>query len=242
MNMKVLNALQWIVLSAAVVGALLVGLAGPANKAGVTDYVGALTAFKYGAYLGVGAAALALVVAILRLTQRKGVFWCVLALALGGGTFYFPYTMMQQAKAVPPIHDVSTDTRAPPQFVALVAARGKDSNSLEPDPEAAEAQAKAYPDIEPLVLEMPLEQGWARALAAARTMGWDIVTAEAAEGQIEATETTKWFGFKDDIVIRVHQIDPTHTRVDMRSVSRVGRSDLGVNANRIRKYLKAVQG
>ena len=238
--MKAAQWVQYTALSAAVLAILLVVGAGPAHKYGVAGFRVALTGMKYGAYLGLGAIVLAVVAAIWRLTQRKGVFWCVLALVLGAVSFYFPWTMMQQAKAVPPIHDISTDTRSPPQFVALLAARGKDSNPVEYSADVAEQQAKAYPDIEPLVLEVPLEEGWKRALSAATSMGWQIAAAEANEGQIEATDTTQWFGFKDDVVIRVHQIDPTHTRIDVRSVSRVGRSDLGTNAARIRKYLAAV--
>jgi uncharacterized protein (DUF1499 family) len=68
-------------------------------------------------------------------------------------------------------------------------------------------------------------------------MGWQIVDANASEGRIEATDTTFWFGFKDDIVIRVAATSGG-SRIDVRSVSRVGRSDVGTNAKRIRCYLK----
>lgn len=242
MNIRTLQWLQTLALVAAVVAIACVGLAGPANKYEVVGFRVALTALKWGAYLGIGAVALALITAVLRLIQRRGVFWCVLALVLGGVAAYFPVHMMQIAKSVPPIHDISTDTRSPPQFVKLLAARGPGSNPVEYGGEAiAGQQMKAYPDIEPLLLEEPIEKTWPRALNAAKAMGWQVLPADLADGQIEATDTTQWFGFKDDIVIRVHPFDPTHTRVDVRSVSRVGQSDLGANAARIRKYLVAVQ-
>jgi uncharacterized protein (DUF1499 family) len=87
---------------------------------------------------------------------------------------------------------------------------------------------------------VPPDVAFDKALAAAREMGWDIVDAKPAEGRIEATDTTFWFGFKDDVVIR---ISPTSegSRIDVRSVSRVGRSDIGTNAKRIRAYLEKLK-
>ena len=63
-----------------------------------------------------------------------------------------------------------------------------------------------------------------------------LVAAEAADGRIEATDTTFWFGFKDDVVVRVQPAD-NGSRIDVRSESRVGKSDVGTNARRIRAYL-----
>jgi uncharacterized protein (DUF1499 family) len=77
------------------------------------------------------------------------------------------------------------------------------------------------------------------AVAAARRMGWTVVATVPAEGRLEATASTPWFGFVDDVVVRVTPA-PQGTRVDVRSVSRVGRSDLGANAKRIRKYIGAL--
>lgn len=90
------------------------------------------------------------------------------------------------------------------------------------------------------MLSVPPDKAFERALAAARKIGWVIVEASAAEGRIEATDTTFWLGFKDDIVIRVARADHGG-RVDIRSVSRVGKSHLGKNAKRIRKYLKELK-
>ena len=104
------------------------------------------------------------------------------------------------------------------------------------DPEIAAQQRQAYPDVVPLVLESPADVAFGRALEAARGMGWEIVAADSSAGRIEATATTAWFGFKDDVVVRVTPEDG-RSRVDVRSVSRVGMSDVGTNAARIRAYL-----
>jgi uncharacterized protein (DUF1499 family) len=81
---------------------------------------------------------------------------------------------------------------------------------------------------------------FARAVEAARALGWEIVAAVPADGRLEATDRTRWFGFRDDVVVRVRP-DGAGTRVDIRSVSRVGRSDLGTNARRIRAFVEALR-
>jgi uncharacterized protein (DUF1499 family) len=98
----------------------------------------------------------------------------------------------------------------------------------------------AYPDIEPLILTMPPETAFNRALGIARDRGWDIVGTDPHDGRIEATATTFWFGFRDDVVVRVSPA-PGGSRVDVRSVSRVGRGDAGTNANRVRLFLKEMK-
>jgi uncharacterized protein (DUF1499 family) len=141
-----------------------------------------------------------------------------------------------------PIHDVSTDTANPPQFVAVMPLRAaaKAANSTDYDAKTAQLQKETYPDIGPLHLDLPPSQALDRALAAARSMGWEIVASDPAQGRIEATATTFWFGFKDDIVVRL-AAEGTGSRVDVRSLSRIGSSDVGANAQRIRAYLEKVK-
>jgi uncharacterized protein (DUF1499 family) len=107
-------------------------------------------------------------------------------------------------------------------------------------PEVAAQQKQGYPDIVPALLRVLPDRALARAEAAARALGWEIVAAVPAEGRLEATATTRWFGFKDDIVVRVTPA-PGGSQVDIRSVSRVGKSDLGANARRIRAFLAALR-
>lgn len=142
---------------------------------------------------------------------------------------------------MPRIHDITTDTDNPPQFVALFAARQKAPNGAAyAGAKVAQAQKAAYPDIKPTLLNVPPAQAFERALAVARNMAWDIVAAEQAQGRIEAIATTFWFRFKDDVVIRI-VADGNGSRLDIRSMSRVGHSDLGANAKRIRAFLKQLQ-
>ncbi|MHB9097070.1 MAG: DUF1499 domain-containing protein [Syntrophales bacterium] len=104
----------------------------------------------------------------------------------------------------------------------------------------AAKQRAAYPDIVPLELAVPSSRTFTPAVDAARSLGRHLADANEKEGWIEATDTTFWFGFKDDIVIRITPI-PRGSRIDVRSVSRVGRSDLGTNAKRVRGYIKKIQ-
>jgi len=137
-----------------------------------------------------------------------------------------------------PIHDVSTDTNDPPQFSAVLASRGTGPivNPTTWDQKTAEIQSKIYPDIQPLDLNVPPQQAFDRALATARGMGWTIDSSDPATGHIEATATTFWYGFKDDVAIRV-VAHGSGSRVDVRSESRIGQGDVGANAKRVRAFL-----
>jgi len=160
------------------------------------------------------------------------------ALLLGLGVALVPWSGMRQASTVPPIHDISTDTQRPPEFIAMLPVRADAPNSaVYEGAEIAQQQITAYPDLRTRRIAAAPAVVFERALQAARDMGWDIVAADAAAGRIEATDTTLWFGFKDDVVIRV-EADGAGSRVDVRSLSRVGGSDVGTNAKRIRAYLK----
>ena len=106
--------------------------------------------------------------------------------------------------------------------------------------EAANQQHKAYPDIAPLVLDMSPDRAFERSLTAAKNLGWRIISRNEEKGLIEATDTTFWFGFTDDIVIRISPEDKG-SRIDVRSLSRVGKSDVGANAKRVREFLKTMK-
>lgn len=137
---------------------------------------------------------------------------------------------------VPPIHDITTDVIDPPRFSeAVVEARGKRSNPLEIDADVIEQQIAAYPDLDTLVSETSIRETFQRSEQIARELGWDILNADLNRGRIEAVDTTTIMGFKDDVVIRVRS-NADGTMVDLRSVSRVGVSDLGANASRIREF------
>jgi len=168
---------------------------------------------------------------------QRSIAFSVAGIVIGLTVAGIPWSWMHTAQRVPHIHDITTDTENPPRFASVLPFRKNAQNSVEyGGPGVAAQQHTAYPDIVPLMLPRPPAQVFERALAAARHRGWLIVDANQAEGRIEATATTFWFGFKDDVVIRIVPV-PGGSRVDMRSVSRVGVSDVGTNAARIRSYL-----
>jgi hypothetical protein len=152
-----------------------------------------------------------------------------------------PLNWRLTAKSLPYIHDISTDTVNPPQFVAILPLRASSPNpATYGGPEVAAEQKRAYGDLRTEVLDLPMGQAYERALATARAMGWKIVAAEAGQGRIEATDSTFWFGFTDDIVIRLAPAGG-RTLLDIRSTSRVGKSDVGTNAKRIRAFIEKVR-
>ncbi len=223
---------------ATIAAALLVLLAGPAIRFGVLPWPAGLGMFVIGALLaGIGG-----IFCLVMQLRRLGGALAAVAAAAGLAGLLVPVAIVAGAGAKPAIHDISTDTIAPPQFVAVTGElRGAGSNPLAYEPRLAALQAKAYPDLKPLTVAAPPPATFDRALAAARASGWTIVAADAAAGRIEATDTVPWWGFKDDVVIRIVAAD-AGSRVDVRSVSRVGVGDLGVNARRIGDYLAKLGG
>jgi len=102
-------------------------------------------------------------------------------------------------------------------------------------PEIAKQQNKAYPDITTLVAQSSVDSTLNDTSDTVYQMGWRVVNVDQTTGKIEAIDKTFWFGFKDDIVVRIRP-DSTGSLVDVRSVSREGKSDIGTNARRIRQY------
>lgn len=229
--------------AAAVIAALLLLLAGPGVRLGLWTFGTGFSLMRWGAYLGLAVAVIALLQLLSSRTRGPQPWPLLGALALALLAAGVPWYWLHVAERAPPIHDISTDTQDPPLFVAVLPLRAGASNpAAYGGPEVAAAQKRGYPDIGPLELAgTPPASAFDRALAAARAAGWAIVAADSAAGRIEATATTGWFGFKDDVVIRVRP-DGSGSRLDVRSVSRVGGSDVGTNARRIRAYLRRVAG
>ena len=168
----------------------------------------------------------------------------VMGILLGGATLVSFSYWFSEAQKYPPIHDITTDTENPPAFDAVAPLRADAPNQTEyGGEEVAKIQKEHYPDIETLQLNVAYSRAFDRALEAARSSPWEIVDYDENTGKIEATHTLPWYGFKDDVVIRVDTAaaDSTASIVDVRSVSRVGRGDVGVNAHRIRGYLQRLK-
>ena len=225
-----------VVLAALAAGLLLAG-SGLGYRLGWWDYRKGFEMLGWALYAGLGAAAVAVVALAIPKVRTRWATALALALVVGLGVAYVPWHWRTQAQSVPRIHDISTDTQDPPKFVAVLPLRKGAPNTADyGGKEVAEEQRKGYPDIQPLKLDAPPQVAFARALDTAERMGWTLVASNPVDGRIEATDTTFWFGFKDDIVIRVTPAE-AGSRIDVRSVSRMGRSDIGTNAKRIRRYL-----
>jgi uncharacterized protein (DUF1499 family) len=224
---------------------------------------GAMT-FVWGGRVLLGAAAVAavgLLLALLVPPRMSGWKSAVLALLIplvGVGYGYYVRTSMS---GVPPIHDVSTDLDDPPAFseavvnerTAVRCGNGLDLLTARvgefPDPACAlgppgppvvELHRAAYGDLRPIELAVAPEAALDAALNAARAQGWRVNTEDRAAGRIEATTRSFWYGFTDDIAIRVRP-HANGSVVDVRSASRVGIGDMGANAKRIRAFRDALQ-
>lgn len=201
------------------------------------------TLLGWAAYGGVAVALLSLI-ALYRVrpgAPRRGMPLALGGLVIGLLLVLIPWQWRTRAQGVPPIHDITTDVQNPPAFVAVAPLRADAPNPIEyGGPEVAAQQREGYPDIRPLVLDLQKPEAFERALDAVREMDWEIVEANAADGRIEATDQTFWFGFKDDVVVRLSPAEG-RTILDVRSLSRVGGGDAGTNARRIREYLEIVR-
>lgn len=214
-------------------------LSGPGTRGGWWEWPFGLSLLKYAVYVGAAAAIVSLVlIVLLAVPKWRTRPWVpVLALCMALVAAAPPLILLGQAKAVPPIHDITTDVADPPAFVALLEVRNQSPNGAAyGGPAIAAQQQKAYPDVKPLVIAVPPREAMQKALDAARALGWEVRASDAASGRIEATDTTAWFGFKDDVVVRIRP-EGAGSRIDVRSVSRVGASDIGANAKRIREFL-----
>lgn len=155
-----------------------------------------------------------------------------------------------QARKAPPIHDVATDWSEPMMFSdKAMQSRGADANPVTPDGmigsgpmagrKVAEINARTCPGAKPVMLAKAPADAYAAAKTALTGDGLRIVTDDPAAGRLEAVATSFWYGFKDDVLVRV-KAEGSGSRIDMRSVSRVGVSDLGQNCKRVTRLAAAM--
>ncbi len=222
---------------------------------GFWDYTVGLTWLRYAFFLALFTLALGIGVFVWR--RRKGMRTKMPRLLVGmlSAAIFAGYIGYQVsvAKSLPAIHDISTDLADPPQFVALQlradnwdaipGADDGDMQGLSPRQRWALLHQEAYPDIRSVRVNMPVADVIAAADRLAQDRDWDVVAADQARGRLEATDTVSAFRFKDDVVLRVRPAAGGEgSIIDMRSVSRVGQSDIGVNAERVRSFLSDLSG
>jgi len=247
MDQQKISKWAWSCIGFGIVGAIVLLLAGYGYQWGWWELGTAFTWLLPGsAVLGLIGFSLAVIFGFVKWNDpaRPGTkimtVGLVLSLAVLGTIGYW----FNEAQKYPPIHDITTDIQNPPRFKAIVALRADAPNDTTyGDQEKADLQRKAYPDIETFYLDTNYSTAFDRALRAARQMPWEkIVTADKQTGLIEAVDKLAWFGFKDDVVIRVDTANTnSRSKIDVRSVSRIGKGDIGVNAKRIRDYVKQLR-
>ncbi len=215
---------------------LLVTLPGPLYRFGVIELGTAFAGFKYAVITGIAALVL-LVIQVLFKRQSVTLVSAAVATIFSLIAITMPLSLVSTANNVPAIHDISTDLSTPPEFVAIVPLRANAPNPVEYAGLAtAVKQRSAYPELQTLSYSQPKAEIVAAVEQAASHLGWDLVNTDASSGLIEATDATLWFGFKDDVVVRVED-NGDERLVDIRSKSRIGSSDLGKNAERIESFI-----
>lgn len=214
---------------------LLVALPGPLYKYGVVDLGTAFTGFKFGVFAGI-ATLILLVLQILFKRKTVTLGSTIMALLLSTIAIAIPLSMLNKGKSVPPIHDISTDLVNPPEFVAIAPLRADAPNPVEyAGVEVATQQRAAYPELQTLNYTQSKSELVEATKQAIDHLGWQLVNIDADQGIVEATDRTMWFGFKDDVIVRITD-KGSERLVDIRSKSRVGGSDLGKNAERIHDF------
>ena len=221
---------------------VIAALAVLGHRFGLMNHQVALIVLVGGAAVGM-MAVLSGIVSILGIitavdTKVSGLFLALSGLIIGLAVVTPVFLTVQAGYTVPRIHDITTDLQNPPEFTAIGYLRTAAHNPLDRNvPEnLAKLQQAGYPDLGPLLIDMDSIRVFEEAAALAKSRGWEIVDISAENGTIEATDTTMLMGFKDDVVIRVSEKEGKAI-VDMRSASRVGISDMGTNAARIKAFL-----
>ncbi len=234
-------------LGIASVAVALIGALGAG--ADIWSKMAGMKGLTWGFYLGVAALVVGLYTLLRYMKAGSRVIMVALAgMVLAGGYVGYIGTQIAKARSVPAIHDVTTNLDNPPTFAVLE--MRKDNLRGVPgdkDPEfrgldALERWQKmhrdAYGDIRPLTIRAPQADVMAKAEGLVKKRGWDIAAVDVAQGRIEATDTVALLKFKDDMVLRIiPAARDGETVVDMRSISRIGQSDLGVNARRVREFM-----
>lgn len=202
----------------------------------ITGFMITMSYMKYSAV-----AALVLIFLVLHhfindLKQTSIWFLVILAFTYGGYTFGVNQEPTDWT-GLRGVADITTDMENPPQFIALLDARGR-RNSFEYSPETAERQRAKFPWVKPIYTDLSENEAYIRALDVAKGLGWEVTGEDPSRGRFEATDYTKWFHFNDDLVVRITS-EEGGSRVDLRSSSRVGGSDHGLGAIRIMKFTRA---
>ncbi len=221
-----------------IVLSILIAVAGPlGSRIGWWNYDFAVIILKWTAYGGIAASVLCLsgLIAARPGGKRRGFIYSLLGLIFIIPMLLFLQSWKEAKQTSAPISDISTNTEDPPSFWYAPNARTYGGFEIET------LQNEFYPDIQPLILPVSANKAFDLVIDVVHQKGWQLWEADPGELHIEATATTFWFGFHDDVIIQVTKIDKNSSQIDMRSTSRATGGDGGTNANRIRSFFKALE-
>ena len=241
--------LAWVALALSGGGLAAALVAAAGTGTGAWSFRIGLTILTYAFYAAIGGGLLAIILFVsarIRKVPAGRLNLLAFVIAVGFGASLMSH--IATARQVPAIHDVTTDLADVPQFQTLSVRADNLENipdggpalaALDPESRWKAIHRQGYGDLRGRRLPLSVADTVKRAEALARTRGWDVARVDASAGVVEATDTTFFFRFKDDVVVRVRPdpVKPGGSIVDMRSISRVGGSDIGVNAQRIRAFL-----
>lgn len=223
---------------ACVVAGMLSGLG---YRAGLWHFRAGFLILRGAFFVALAAGALSLLGILFSRGRRRAMAGGIAGLVIALGFAYVPWHWKQTLDALPYIHDITTDTEDPPQFVAAAQLRGEMDHPIAYDgPEVAAQQRSAYPDLAPLLTSASRDQVFEAAYQTVQDIGMRLTDADSAAGRVEASYSSFWYGFTDDMVVRISETS-SGTRVDVRSKSRVGHSDLGRNARHVRTFLSKLE-
>ena len=231
-------------------GSVILALIGAIGTGqGAWDFRLGLTLLTYAFFAAALGVVIAIIAAVLaRRAKPRLVFINLAAILVAGGFVAFVGNQIWIARSVPPIYDISTNLEDPPTFYALgfpaeqrdnVPDLGReDLRALPPRDRWKVIHRENYGDIAMIRVPWSVQETVARTRALVEERGWELVTADPQRGIVEAVDTSFFFRFKDNVVVRVRPVtEGNGSVVDMRSISRVGVSDIGVNARRVRDFL-----
>lgn len=230
MGDKVTTRLGWSAVLLGFGSILLLAVSAWGFRLDVWPWTQAYRLASWGAWAASAGVAAALAGGVNWLRRRRGggmavLLGLILSLPIVGLGVAFEFA----ARTTPPINDISTDIDDPPVFWFTVTPTDYPAANAEP-------QRTAYPNVRPLDLPLSFDDAFSAALALVEERGWEVLSDDPAEEQIEAIATSRLFGFQDEVAVRVTETD-SGSRIDMRSRSRLGQIDRGTNARRIEAFL-----
>lgn len=230
-------------LAIAFIAGVVLIIAGPGYRMGWWPLDTGFALLSVGLMTGLAAISISVIALMLSWysASTRGRLYALAGVIVALVVIYVPYHWRTLALESPAIHDIATDPDHPLAFKTLAAARGPDQNSIAyGGAKVADMQRQNFPAVAPLISEQPPKAVFSAVMALVANAGWDVASIDANSMTIEATAQTFWFGFKDDIIIKVTP-QGAGSRVDMRSQSRIGRGDAGTNARRVEQFLTALK-